>query len=391
MKHVLLVVGILILNSSALAQEVSAPHWSVSQVARLEAWLSSAADEGLGAVSPHATAVEAALRTGDPDGIDAAATDAAIELLEALRHGCCNASLRTGWHIGQDKAWPDARATVSAAVAAEGIDALFGQARPSHPFYAALREAYAREGDSGRRAALAANLDRWRWMPRNLGRRYLLVNSAAFEASLWNDGQMIGRWKVVVGKTRSPTPIFTAQVTGVILNPWWEIPRDIAKEDIAALVRDHPARAAAKGYVREGDRYRQRPGPSNALGRMKLVMPNGFNVYLHDTPSQGLFAQDRRAYSHGCVRVGDALGLVSALLAPRGDWDRNRIEAEVTSGRTQSVPLTLPIPVYVTYFTAEPDGLGNIRYFPDIYHRDLGARAPSDDGRCERGSWPGSW
>jgi murein L,D-transpeptidase YcbB/YkuD len=117
---------------------------------------------------------------------------------------------------------------------------------------------------------------------------------------------------------------------------------------------------------------------------MKLIMPNGFSVYLHDTPSQSLFAQDMRAYSHGCVRVGDALGLVTALLSSKPNWGRNGVEAAVATGRTQSIAMGTPIPVYIAYFTAEPDGNGGIRYLPDVYHRDNGAKAPGDDGQCAR-------
>jgi len=221
-------------------------------------------------------------------------------------------------------------------------------------------------------------------MPRDLGTRYLLVNTAAFEATLWQGPEMIGRWAVVVGKTKSPTPVFRAQVTGVTFNPWWEIPPSIAAESVAGMIAARPAEAARKGYVLQNGRYRQRPGPANALGRMKLAMQNGFNVYLHDTPAQALFAQDVRAYSHGCVRVGDALGLATALLSQHGSWDRARVDALVAAGHTETVPLATPIPVYIAYFTAEPDGLGGIRLFPDIYHRDRGASAPADDGTCSR-------
>ena len=384
MKHSLLLLCSWILVSAMPPAEPPTPHWTARQASRLVTWLVSARDDGLGSVTPQVDKIESALRGGDPAALDAVATRAAIQLLEAYRHGCCNASLRSGWHIADSDSWRDAAATIAEAVADDRVDALFKEARPSHPLYNGLRTAYARESDPGRRATLAVNLDRWRWMPRALGQRYLLVNTAAFEASLWDDGQMVGRWKVVVGKTKSPTPIFSATVTGVTLNPWWEIPADIAAENIAALVRDHPQSAAAKGYVLEGGRYRQRPGPTNALGKMKLVMPNSYHVYLHDTPSQSLFAQDVRAYSHGCVRVGDALGLVTALLSPGPGWSRTQVEATVASGRTQSVKLRAPIPVYVAYFTAEPDGLGGIRYFPDIYRQDRGAQAPGEDGRCSR-------
>lgn len=383
MKRTLLFFCLCFAASPAIASDPPPPHWTPTQASQLIEWLAGATDDGLGSVTPQAKTIQAALADRDAKALDTAATRAAVRLLEAYRHGCCNASLRTGWHIAEKNGWSDATASVTNAVTADQINALFDSARPSHPSYNALRAAYGREHDPARRATLAANLDRWRWMPRALGQRYLLVNTAAFEATLWDDGQMVGRWKVIVGKTKSPTPIFSATVTGVILNPWWEIPARIAAESVAALVRRHPAEAAARGYLLQGGRYRQRPGPTNALGRMKLIMPNGFNVYLHDTPAQSLFTQDVRAYSHGCVRVDDALGLVTALLASP-DWDRTAVETAVATGRTQTMALAVPIPVYIVYFTAEPDGSGGIRYLPDIYHRDNGAKAPGDDGRCAR-------
>src|SRR3546814_1081190 len=114
-------------------------------------------------------------------------------------------------------------------------------------------------------------------------------------------------WQVIVGKTKTPTPVFAAQVTGVTFNPWWEIPESIVAESVGKLVRTRPAEAARRGYVVQDGRYRQRPGPQNALGRMKLMMPNPYSIYLHDTPAQSLFARDVRAFSHGCVREGGAL------------------------------------------------------------------------------------
>lgn len=386
MKRLALLIFVLVLAAASPAPlpGTATPHWTRAQVQRLLEWVSFAADDGLASVSPQTARLRALLSSPDEAALDATATQVAVTLLTAYRDGCCNASLRTGWHITPDQGWADPATAVAEAVNRNQIDLLFSQARPSHPFYIALREAYAREQDPARRSTLAANMDRWRWMPRDLGNRYLLVNGAAFEASLWENRQIVGRWKVVVGKTKSPTPIFAARVTGIIFNPWWEIPSSIAAESVAALVRNRPAEAARRGYIKDGSRYRQRPGPGNALGRMKLVMPNAYSVYLHDTPSQGLFAQDVRAYSHGCVRVGDALGLASALLSANPGWDRPRIDAVVAEGRTETVDLGLPIPVYMAYFTAEPDGIGGMRYFPDIYHRDTGASAPTQDGQCDR-------
>lgn len=378
----LLAFGLLVAAADA---ETPTLHWRPAQAQRLVDWLDDARNDALEKLAPEGPALRTVIARGDPAAIDAAATAAALRLLEAHRIGCCGASLRTGWHIEENVAAPDPMPALRAALDQDRIDALFVAARPEHPFYLALRRAYATEKDRARRATIAANLDRWRWMPRNPGARYLLVNTASFEATLWDNGRQVGRWQVVVGKTKSPTPIFAARVTGVIVNPWWEIPSSIVDESVGALLRKHPAEAAKKGYVTDGTRYRQKPGPDNALGRMKLVMPNPYNIYLHDTPAQSLFGRDVRAFSHGCVRVGDALGLATALLSPLPGWDRDRVEAVVATGTTTTINLAAPIPVYIAYFTAESDGQGGIRYLPDIYKRDTAATAPDGDGaQCGR-------
>jgi len=354
---------------SAVAQ-AGPPHWQPRQVQRLLEWLDAAADDGLAPAAARAGAVRDTMRQPDPAKLDAVATDAAVHLVEAHRIGCCYSAPPPGWDISNGLSRLDPAKAVETAVAEDRLDLLFGTTRPSHPYYYALRRAYATEKNPARRSIIAANLDRWRWMPRQLGERYLIVNTASFEATLWEGDKEVGRWEIIVGKTGSPTPVFAATVIGVIFNPWWEIPASIVKENVGALMRDHPGEAAAKGYVLQDGRYRQRPGPANALGRMKLVMPNSYNVYLHDTPSQSLFARDRRTFSHGCVRVGDALGLAATLLSDAPQWDRTRVDEIVAEGDTVRVPLAKPIPVYITYFTAEPDGLGGVRYFDDVYKRD---------------------
>lgn len=359
-------------------------HWRTEQAVRLADWLDRAPADGLVPVASEAPIVRAAIAAKDPAALDRVATAAAIRLLQAHRTGCCHASARAGWHIAGDQAQPPPEAAVAMALATDDIDGLFEKARPSHPYYRALRDAFASEQDPAHRATLAANLDRWRWMPRALGQRYLLVNAAAFEAILWDRGREVGRWEIIVGKTRSPTPVFASRVTGVTFNPWWDIPSSIVAESVGALVRNHPAEAARRGYVVQGWQYRQRPGPGNALGRMKLVMPNGYHVYLHDTPAQTLFDRDIRAFSHGCVRVGDALGLATALLSARPGWDRAKTDAMVDAGQTVTVPLPETVPVYVAYFTAEPDGIGGIRYFPDTYRRDAISSAPGNEATCPR-------
>ncbi|MCA1748020.1 MAG: L,D-transpeptidase family protein [Sphingomonadales bacterium] len=237
---------------------------------------------------------------------------------------------------------------------------------PIHLQRSALEAALATERDPRRRAILRANLDRWRALPGRLGRRHIFVNAASQQVELWEDGRLAGRWAAIVGTPRTPTPSFSAEVSGVNLNPWWYIPQSIVRESVGALVRNRPAEAQRLGYVVSDGGYRQRPGPSNALGRMKLVMPNNHAVFLHDTPSRRLFAEEQRAYSHGCIRVEDAMGFAAVLLGT----DKSSLEAERADGRTRTVPLAEPVPVHIGYFTAVADAAGGVRYLDDIYGRD---------------------
>ncbi|NNC71472.1 MAG: L,D-transpeptidase family protein [Sphingomonadaceae bacterium] len=262
-----------------------------------------------------------------------------------------------------------------------------------HPHHSALIDAYEREESPATRAILAANIDRWRRLNGNFDGRYLIVNAAAFDVTLWDGYRVIQRWPVIVGTTRTPTPEFSATVSGVILNPWWEIPSSIAAEGIASMVRNNPRRAAQRGYVYQNGRYRQRPGPGNALGRMKLIMPNPHSVFLHDTSNRSLFEREARALSHGCVRVGDALDFVTALASVDPAWNRERVDSIVQSGRTRTVSLDQPIQVYVSYFTAVPRSDETIEFYPDIYRRDVAriqsperlaaARFDRDDPFCQ--------
>ncbi|MDE2621101.1 MAG: L,D-transpeptidase family protein [Sphingomonadales bacterium] len=330
----------------------AAPAWTGHQVDQLRDWLAAAPLEGL-RLAPAPL----------PDGDAAAATIAALALAEGLLHGTATTAERAGWTIPADDDTIDLRGALAAALTRDELDAFFRSLRPRHPAYEVLRQALRTEPDPARRAILARNLERWRWLPRDPGPRYLLVNIPGFEASLWENGRQTGRWRVIVGKPKTPTPVFMATVTGVTLNPWWDIPPSIVAESIGKLTRTRPAEARRRGYVWGHGTWRQRPGPGNALGRMKLAMPNPYHVYLHDTPSKALFDTPDRALSHGCVRVDKPLELAAALLG-------RSVEAEVRRGTTTTLPLGAPVPVYITYFTADAAATGAPEYHPDIYGRD---------------------
>jgi murein L,D-transpeptidase YcbB/YkuD len=209
------------------------------------------------------------------------------------------------------------------------------------------------------------NLDRWRWLPRDLGQKYVIVNVPAYMVALVEDGQVVARRRAVAGAVKTATPSLHATISGVIFNPWWEVPQSINDE-----VR------GKKGYVTvpngEGKvRYRQPPGPGNALGRMKLVMPNPHAIFLHDTNAKGLFDKQARAYSHGCIRTEDALGFAQVLLEDTGKWDKAAIQKAIAAGKPVQADLAAPVPVYITYFTAAAiSDKSEIIAYSDIYSRD---------------------
>lgn len=361
MKRIVLLLAALL--AVPLLAQAPAPRWNAAALADLHKWVAAAPADALPA--PDASALEAAERLGDAPAVDRAADALTLRLATLHLTGCCGAN-HAGWHIVDTDRTADLPARIAAAVSAGTLDAFFGSLAPLNPDYAALRAAYASEKDPARRTALARNMERWRWLPHDPGERYLLVNTAAFEVRYFAGGKLVDRRLVINGKVSSPTPIFAARVTGITFNPWWDLPPNIVREGIGALAARNPAAARAKGYVWSGGRFRQRPGPTNSLGLMKLVMPNPFNIYLHDTPSKQLFARPVRAFSHGCVRVSDALGFAATLLGE----DRAKVDARVATGETTTVGLPAPMPVYIAYFTAGLGPDGQVAFYPDIYGRD---------------------
>ena len=358
--------------SIATAPHVQANEWNVDQARQLRQLTESSIEDALPVFST--TELDRALTQGPGAALDTAATALALQLARAHLLGTASDAQRTGWKIADSDRATDLAGWLERARAGDGLATFFAALRPAHPDYAALRAAYARETAPDRKLALARNMERWRWLPRSLGTDYILVNTATFEARLWRGGKQAGAWRVIVGKTSTPTPVFAATVTGVNLNPRWNIP--------ASIVREKRGRfPASQGYVYSGGQWRQKPGPNNALGQMKLVMPNPYSVYLHDTPSKQLFERDVRAFSHGCIRTGDALGFAATLL----DGVRTRAEIDKIVQSRQSVVIDLPqpLPVYITYFTAAAATDGTVTIAPDIYRRDTRIpAAPASGGTC---------
>ena len=224
---------------------------------------------------------------------------------------------------------------------------------------------------SERAAQIAANMERWRWVPRSFGPRYILVNSADAALVLVDRGKVVLTSRVIVGKPATPTAIFGARVTDVTVNPSWNIPQSIVRNEILPKARRNPHYLANNHIVSDGEGgYRQLPGADNALGRIKFEMPNRFSMYLHDTSAPALFSRDERHLSHGCIRVEQIRALGSFALTGDPKSGLEKIDAAVGSGETQRFALDKPLPVYVLYWTAIANEDGTVDFPPDIYGRD---------------------
>jgi murein L,D-transpeptidase YcbB/YkuD len=209
-------------------------------------------------------------------------------------------------------------------------------------------------------------MDRWRWLPHDLGERYIIVNVPAYTAALVEKGETISRHHAVAGKISTPTPQLSAVATGVILNPWWEVPSSIAGE-----VAGKHGYVAVKGADGKVQRWRQPPGPTNALGQVKFVMPTSKAIYLHDTNAKSRFNSKIRAFSHGCIRTEHIMDLATILLTEGGDeWTPEKIKATVASGKSVQANFPQPLPVYIVYMSSAATVDGRIIDYPDIYKRD---------------------
>jgi murein L,D-transpeptidase YcbB/YkuD len=225
---------------------------------------------------------------------------------------------------------------------------------------------------------IAINMDRYRWLPDDLGSRYLLVNIPAFRIDAIEDGKSVLDMKVVTGTEKNATPVLADRMTSVVFSPYWNIPRDIAEKEMAPKEEKDPGYLERNNIeVDEAGRYRQRPGKGNSLGQVKFLFPNHFNVYLHDTPAANLFNKVERDFSHGCVRLERPLDLALYVLRDQPEWTRERITAAMNSGTEQAVALKQPLPVYLVYFTAwEENGALQVR--KDVYGHDRRHRVAVD-------------
>jgi len=239
------------------------------------------------------------------------------------------------------------------------------------------------------------NMERRRWMPDDLGVRYAFVNLADFRLRVVFHDEPVFETRVVVGTAADRTPVFSDRMTYLVINPYWNIPPSIAGEEMLPQLRKDPLSLAAKGIRvfsgwaagaveidpttidwnmvssrRFPFKLRQDPGDQNALGRVKFMFPNQFNIYLHDTPSKSLFERTVRTFSHGCIRVEDPLRLARLLLAEDPNWPPERIDEQLASNERRTITLPHALNVHLTYLTAWVDDDGVVQFRNDIYKRD---------------------
>lgn len=369
---------LLVAAQQAPVPPIQQPRWDHVDAAALLQAIGDARFEGLDPSDYDAVAVRRALASGETDVLDAVATRVGIKLAGDYLQGHVRGRSRVGWHIaGPVASEPALTSLLARATARDEVgDALTGLL-PKHPEYRALRDALAATppDDMARLRSLRVNMERWRWMPRDLGERHILVNVPGFSLKVVDRDRVVDERAVIVGKPTTPTPQFGNMVTGVVLNPWWEVPQSIVHESIGNLVLRQPTKAKAQGYVMTrleggGIRVRQAPGPQNSLGQMKLVMPNPFNVYLHDTPAKAKFDEPVRAFSHGCIRVKGAVDFAALLLEDQPDWNRAQIDRVLASGQTKTASLGKPLPIWTAYFTVASASDGHLAFFADAYGRD---------------------
>ena len=222
---------------------------------------------------------------------------------------------------------------------------------------------------------LLINMQRMRWLPVQPEGKLIVVNIPEFEVYVDSGKNIVFQMDVVVGREGHNTTMFSGNLNQVVFSPYWNIPPSIVKKEVVpGLRRD-------KNYLRKRNMeitgknggsvtVRQRPGKRNALGKVKFLFPNSFNIYMHDTPEKRFFSRSERDLSHGCIRLSDASKMAHYLLRNSSEWPEEKIDAAMNSGKEQFVRLKEPVPVIITYYTAWVDNKGGLRFADDIYGHD---------------------
>ncbi len=354
--------------------------WSVADANALLSVIQGIKSEGLFAKDYRPDALKAAIASGAGDGLNQVASKSFAWLIEDLRDGRTPMTARVQWFaVDPDQDQMPTAQIMADALAAHDIAGVVNRLAPTHPDYAVLKQALAStpEAQAATKSLIRANMDRWRWLKHDLGDVYLITNVPEFQLRLTVKNRIVRTYKTVVGKPgRTATPQLAETVSAVVFNPTWTVPQSIVKgEGLGAKVIGSPGWARANGYkgVKNADgsiTVVQQPGKNNALGLMKIDMPNPHAIYLHDTPSKQYFNSEVRAFSHGCIRTERAveLGMTMAILGAQMPPDQ---AADMSrAGVYQKVAMTRTFPVYITYMTMARSIDGQLKKFADIYDRD---------------------
>lgn len=298
----------------------------------------------------------------------------------------------------------DLAARLSTALTNNTVRQSLEELAPTHPQYKGLQAALARlraasagqggepSADAGKADIIRMNMERWRWAPRDLGDRYILINVPAYIMQVNESDRPVLSMRVIVGEPDNQTPLFSDEMTYIVFSPYWNIPPGILRDetlprvarDPGFLERNNIEVVGTRGeaidphsvdwsdaVAAEGVRFRQRPGADNALGLVKFIFPNNFNVYLHDTPTEKLFFKEKRAFSHGCIRIEQPLELARYVLRDQPEWTDAKIRQAMHARQERHIRLKTTIPVHIGYWTAwvEPDGK-TVTYTDDPYGID---------------------
>lgn len=242
---------------------------------------------------------------------------------------------------------------------------------------------------------LEVNLERWRWLPQELGDRYVIVNAADYRLDAVESGEATLTMRAIVGKAYRQTPVFSDRISYMVFSPYWHVPHNLAVQDQLPLQKKDPTYFSRLGFrvfrgwgadAAEVDpaavdwssvtpryfgfRLRQDPGPQNFLGGVKFMFPNPYSVYLHDTPAKELFGRQARSFSSGCIRIEKARELASWLLRGDGDWTPERIDRAMNARSEQTVRMRSSVPVHLLYWTAFVGDDASVQFRPDVYDRD---------------------
>ncbi len=353
-------------------------HWTQADALALLAAIRGIGAEGLFARDYEPAALSAAIKAGEGEALDQLASRLFVWLAEDLRDGRTPMPARVQWFAidpDQDN-HPNAQ-LLAQATEMHDIKGVLAGLAPKHPDYALLKDMLGKTKDPKQIAMIRANMDRWRWLGQDLGLQYLIINVPEQELRLTVNNQIIRTYRAIVGKPgKTATPQLAEQVKNVVFNPTWTVPQSIVVgEGLGARLIGNPRQAAREGYVATKNAdgtitVVQQPGENNALGRVKLDMPNEHAIYIHDTPSRQLFAQPQRALSHGCIRAERATELAMTMAILGADLPPETAVEYNLSGKYTKVPMLKPWAVYVTYFTVARDVNGVMRSFADLYGRD---------------------